>query len=144
MSFGEDMSVEIKPGPPSRSPRVLVVNDHHDTLMLVKQLLEMNGFEVEVAESGSAALEQVKRARFDVVFLDVMMPKMDGLSVCRTLKSSPSTAALPVILHTARSDEGIRVQGMKLGACDFLKMPIDPKEMVRRVRAQLRRLPAHA
>jgi two-component system OmpR family response regulator len=133
---------------PSRAlhdhPRVLVVNDHRDTCVLLKQLLEMNGFEVEVAENGKAALEKVKNAHVDLVFLDVMMPTMDGLSVCRTIKSSPSTASLPVILHTAVVDESVRVQAMKLGACDFVKMPVEPAEMIRRVRAQLKRAAARA
>jgi two-component system, OmpR family, response regulator MprA len=123
----------------SKSGRVLVVDDHDDARELLKEVLEMHGFEVETASNGASALETVRRAPFDVVLLDIMMPRMDGLRVCQAMKSYPATAAVPVIFLTASSDPGLSAQALKVGACDLLRRPVEAAEIVRRVRAQLHR-----
>jgi DNA-binding response OmpR family regulator len=121
--------------------RVLVVDDHEDIRLLVKEVLETQGFDVETVDNGVVALETLNSSPFDLVLLDIMMPRMDGLRVCQALKSSPATASVPVIFLTACADAGLSAQAVKVGASDLLRIPVEAKEMVRRVRAQLDRFP---
>jgi len=116
--------------------KILVVDDEPHILDVVRYALEREGFAVETARDGRAALEQMARAAADLVVLDILMPEMDGLSVCRTLRQQGS---VPIIFLTSRSDEVDRVVGLELGGDDYVTKPFSPRELVSRVRAVLRR-----
>ena len=122
--------------------RVLVVEDEPDIRDLLAFHLERDGYQVTRATTGREALRQLRAAPPDLVILDLMLPKLDGLEVCRRLRADPATAALPVIMLTAKGDEVDRVVGLEMGADDYVVKPFSPKEMLARVRAVLRR--AHA
>ena len=119
--------------------RVLVVEDEPDIRDLLAFHLERGGYQVTRAATGPEALRQLRAAPPDLVILDLMLPEMDGLEVCRRLRAEPATAALPVIMLTAKGDEVDRVVGLELGADDYVVKPFSPKEMLARVRAVLRR-----
>src|SRR6266566_5935311 len=124
---------------------VLVVEDEPDIRRLVVLHLEREGFRCRTATTGSDALREVKAAVPDLVVLDLMLPEVDGLEVCRRLRRDTSTASLPIIMLTAKSDEVDRVGGLEVGADDYVGKPFSPKELVARVRAVLRRAhPEHA
>src|SRR5437867_11218981 len=118
---------------------VLVVEDEPDIRRLVVLHLERDGFRCRTATSGSDALREVKTAIPDLVVLELMLPELDGLEVCRRLRRDTSTASLPIIMLTAKSDEVDRVVGLEVGADDYVGKPFSPKELVARVRAVLRR-----
>jgi two-component system, OmpR family, phosphate regulon response regulator PhoB len=122
--------------------RVLVVEDERDIRDLLAFHLERDGYQVTRAATGPEALRQLRAVPPDLVILDLMLPEMDGLEVCRRLRAEPATAALPVIMLTAKGDEVDRVVGLEIGADDYVVKPFSPKEMLARVRAVLRR--AHA
>ena len=119
--------------------RVLVVEDEPDIRDLLAFHLERDGFQVTRATTGTEALRQLRAAPPDLVILDLMLPEMNGLEVCRRLRADPTTAGLPVIMLTAKGDEVDRVVGLELGADDYVVKPFSPKEMLARVRAVLRR-----
>lgn len=121
------------------SSRVLIVEDEPDIRALVVHHLRRDGYEVSSASSGEDALRQVQAAPPDLILLDLMMPAMDGLEVCRRLRRDPATATLPVVMLTAKGDEVDRVLGLELGADDYIVKPFSPKELLARVRAVLRR-----
>jgi two-component system phosphate regulon response regulator PhoB len=118
---------------------VLVVEDEPDIRGLIVHHLERDGFRCRTAASGGEALARVRSAPPDLVVLDLMLPGMDGLEVCRRLRGDPATAALPIIMLTAKADEIDRVVGLEMGADDYLAKPFSTKELVARVRAVLRR-----
>ena len=118
---------------------VLVVEDEPDIRNLIVHHLERDGFRCRTAASGGEALARVRSTPPDLVVLDLMLPGMDGLEVCRRLRGDPATAALPIIMLTAKADEVDRVVGLELGADDYLAKPFSTKELVARVRAVLRR-----
>jgi phosphate regulon transcriptional regulator PhoB len=118
---------------------VLVVEDEPDIRRLVVLHLEREGFRCRTAATGSDALREVKAAAPDLVVLDLMLPEVDGLEVCRRLRRDTSTAAIPIIMLTAKSDEIDRIVGLEVGADDYVGKPFSPKELVARVRAVLRR-----
>jgi len=118
---------------------VLVVEDEPDIRRLVVLHLERDGFRCRTAASGSDALREVKTAVPDLVVLDLMLPELDGLEVCRRLRGDTSTASVPIIMLTAKSDEVDRIVGLEVGADDYVGKPFSPKELVARVRAVLRR-----
>ena len=119
--------------------RVLVVEDDTDTARVVRAYLERDGFEVEVARDGVTGLERALNDRPDLVVLDWMLPGLDGLSFLRALRRD---GALPVIMLTARTEEGDRIAGLEAGADDYVAKPFSPRELSARVRAVLRRAPA--
>jgi phosphate regulon transcriptional regulator PhoB len=119
--------------------RVLVVEDEPDIRDLLAFHLERDGYQVTRATTGPDALRQLRAAPPDLVILDLMLPELDGLEVCRRLRADPATATLPVIMLTAKGDEVDRVVGLELGADDYVVKPFSPKEMLARVRAVLRR-----
>lgn len=121
------------------SSRVLIVEDELDIRELVVHHLKREGYQVSAASSGEEALRQVQAAPPDLVLLDLMMPAMDGLEVCRRLRQDPATAMLPIVMLTAKGDEVDRVLGLEIGADDYVVKPFSPKELVARVRAVLRR-----
>src|SRR5512145_1091030 len=118
---------------------VLVVEDEPDIRRLIVLHLERDGFRCRTAANGPDALREAKAAVPDLVVLDLMLPGLDGLEVCRRLRSDASTAGVPIIMLTAKSDEVDRVVGLEVGADDYIGKPFSPKELVARVRAVLRR-----
>ena len=121
------------------SSRVLIVEDEPDIRELVVHHLKREGYQVSAAASGEEALRQVQAVPPDLVLLDLMMPAMDGLEVCRRLRQDPATASLPIVMLTAKGDEVDRVLGLEIGADDYVVKPFSPKELLARVRAVVRR-----
>lgn len=121
------------------SPHILVVDDHRDIRETLAKYLERNGFRVTTAADAKAARERLKAAAVDLAVLDVMMPGEDGLSLCRHLRES---LELPVILLTAMADDTDRVIGLELGADDYVTKPFNPRELLARIKAVLRRVQA--
>ena len=118
---------------------VLVVEDEPDIRNLIVHHLTRDGFRCDTAGNGTEALTRLRKGLPDLVVLDLMLPGIDGLEVCRRVRADPTTAALPIIMLTAKADEVDRVVGLELGADDYLAKPFSPKELVARVRAVLRR-----
>ncbi|MEV6678956.1 response regulator transcription factor [Streptomyces erythrochromogenes] len=134
------MSNEVGPGPGGVAGRVLVVDDDPTVSEVVAGYLERAGFTVDRAVDGPSALGAAARHRPDLVVLDLMLPGMDGLEVCRRLRASGTWAhTLPVVMLTARGDEEDRILGLEVGADDYVTKPFSPRELVLRVRSVLRR-----
>jgi DNA-binding response OmpR family regulator len=122
--------------------RVLIVEDEPDIAGLMKHALERGGeMDVEIVNTGAAALKCVMEEPPGLVLLDLNLPFIDGLEVCRLLRGRPSSAAIPIIMVTARTGESDRVSGLELGADDYVTKPFSLRELVARVRAVLRRPP---
>jgi two-component system phosphate regulon response regulator PhoB len=119
--------------------RVVVVEDEKDLMKLVAYNLRQAGYAVEPVLTGEEALEAVARARPDLMILDLMLPGISGLEVCRRLKSEPETREVPVLILTARGHEMDRIAGFELGADDYVTKPFSVRELVLRVSAILRR-----
>ena len=119
--------------------RVLVVEDEPDISGLLAFHLEREGYQVVQSRNGLDALQLVRTRMPDLVLLDLMLPGIDGLEVCRRLRQDPATRALPVVMLTAKGEEVDRVLGLELGADDYIVKPFSPKEVIARVRAVLRR-----
>ncbi|MCR4399786.1 MAG: response regulator transcription factor [Syntrophomonadaceae bacterium] len=124
-----------------KATRILVVDDELPIVELVKFNLEKEGFQVDVAHDGLSALRAVEAARPDLVVLDIMLPNLDGLEVCRRLRRSPEFGDIPIIMLTAKGEEIDTVVGLEMGADDYIKKPFSPREMVARVKARLRARP---
>jgi DNA-binding response OmpR family regulator len=124
---------------PSPGSRILVVEDDRDIAALLAHSLRKHGFEPSVLHSGAEVAKEVRRDPPDLLLLDVMLPGHDGLEICRALRADPTTAGVPIILVTARAEEGDRITGLDLGADDYITKPFSPNEVVARVRALLRR-----
>jgi DNA-binding response OmpR family regulator len=121
---------------------ILVIDDEKDLIELVRYNIEAAGFDVIAAMDGKSGLDIATRHRPNLIVLDLMMPGIDGLEVCRWLRTRPETAAIPVIMLTARASETDQVVGLELGADDYVTKPFSPRELVARVRAILRRIGA--
>ena len=121
------------------TPDVLVVEDEADIRNLIVHHLTRDGFRCRTAATGAEALARVRAAAPDLVVLDLMLPEMSGLEVCRRLRGDPTTAGVPIIMLTAKDDEVDRIVGLEMGADDYVAKPFSPKELVARVRAVLRR-----
>jgi DNA-binding response OmpR family regulator len=119
--------------------RILVAEDDRDIADLVAHYLTKAGWEPHVEGSGDGALTYVRQNPVDLLILDLMLPGLSGLEVCRALRSDRATAALPIIMLTARSEEADRVAGLELGADDYMPKPFSPNELVARVKALTRR-----
>ena len=119
--------------------RILIVEDDPDIAELVARYLEKAAFETDRAASGRDALQMIAVNPPALVVLDLMLPHVDGLEICRRLRSDQKTAAIPLIMLTARAEESERIVGLELGADDYLAKPFSPNELVARVRALLRR-----
>ena len=119
--------------------RLLIVDDDPRLRLMLREQLELAGFAVDEAPNGTAALQRVReQPDIALVLLDVVMPAPDGLTVLRELRSRENTARLPVILLTARSQMGEKLQGLDLGADDYITKPFDTAELLARIRVQLR------
>jgi phosphate regulon transcriptional regulator PhoB len=120
-------------------PKVLVVDDEPDVVELLEFNLRGAGFDVISAEDGAAALKKAREATPALVILDLMLPEVDGIEVCKILRRQPATAGIPIIMLTAKASEIDRVLGLELGADDYVTKPFSPRELVLRVKALLRR-----
>ena len=118
---------------------ILIVEDDSDIAQLIAHYLQRAGHAVDRLASGSAVMARLRSKPADLVILDLMLPGMDGLLVCQAMRAEPSTAAIPVIMLTARGEESDRVSGLELGADDYVTKPFSPKELTARVAALLRR-----
>src|SRR5215813_477922 len=118
------------------SRKILIVDDDHKTVDLLRLYLERDGYQVLAAHDGRQALELTRQRRPDLIVLDLMLPTVDGLDVCRILRPETPT---PIIMLTARTTEDDKLLGLDLGADDYITKPFSPREVVARVRAVLRR-----
>ena len=119
--------------------RVLIIEDDKDIVELVRYNLEKEDFQVTAAADGLSGLAQVRKSPPDVLLLDLMLPKLSGLEVCKEIRREPSLNQLPILMVTARGDEADRVIGLELGADDYVVKPFSPRELVARIKALLRR-----
>jgi DNA-binding response OmpR family regulator len=120
--------------------RILVVEDDADIASLIVHYLRPAGYDTEVVANGSDALGAARRQTPDLVILDRMLPGLDGLEICRALRSDPTLGAVPILMLTARAEETDRIAGFETGADDYVTKPFSPKELVARVGALLRRV----
>jgi two-component system, OmpR family, alkaline phosphatase synthesis response regulator PhoP len=134
------MVASVSQSSASRSAaRVLVVEDDPDIAELLTLYLEKAGHAAERLEAGDAVVSRLVAGGVDLVILDVMLPGLDGFAVFRLMRADPATTDIPVIMLTARGEEADRIDGLELGADDYLTKPFSPKELVARVAARLRR-----
>jgi two-component system alkaline phosphatase synthesis response regulator PhoP len=120
---------------------ILCVEDEADILEVIEYNLKREGYRVLLARTGTEGLERVRRDNPDIVLLDLMLPGVDGLEVCRRMKEDPLTRPIPVVMVTAKGEESDVVLGLGLGADDYVTKPFSPRELVARVRSVLRRGP---
>jgi DNA-binding response OmpR family regulator len=120
-------------------PKILVVDDEPDALELIGFNLKGAGYEVITAEDGNSALRKARSHRPALILLDLMIPEVDGLEVCKILRRDPETSGLPIIMVTAKAGEVDRVLGLELGANDYITKPFSPRELVLRVKNLLQR-----
>lgn len=123
-----------------RKAKILIVEDEKDILELVQYNLEKEGYFVIPAASGEQALELLKRDPVQLIILDLMLPGIDGLEICKMIKQEPKTQNIPIIMLTAKSEESDMVIGLQLGADDYITKPFSPKVLLARIKALLRRL----
>ncbi len=119
--------------------RILVVDDEEDLVELLRVNLVQAGYEVEIAYSGAVALAKLEQSPPDLLVLDLMLPDVSGLEVCRTVRAAKQLVGLPVVMLTAKADEVDRIVGFELGADDYVTKPFSPRELILRVSALLRR-----
>lgn len=119
--------------------KILVVDDENDILELVRYNLETKGYQISLAMTGEEAIESAKSSKPDLIILDLMLPGIDGLEVCRNLKSEPETKKIPIIMLTAKGEEADIVMGLELGADDYITKPFSIKVLIARVRTALRK-----
>lgn len=118
---------------------ILVVDDEADLVELVTYNLNKEGFTVDSASDGEAALSKLRKGKYDLVVLDLMLPGIQGIELCRIFRNDPNTAGLPVIMLTAKGEEVDKIVGLEMGADDYVTKPFSPRELVARVKAVLRR-----
>ena len=119
--------------------KILIVEDEHDLIRLLKYNLEKEGFKVNYTTEGSLALAEIRRDEPDLVILDLMLPGVDGLEICRQVRRTERYAAIPILMLTARGEEADRVVGLEIGADDYVTKPFSMRELIARIRALLRR-----
>jgi two-component system, OmpR family, alkaline phosphatase synthesis response regulator PhoP len=119
--------------------RILIVEDDQDIAALVARYLNKAGYTSEIVASGRDALRTITTNAPDLLVLDLMLPQVDGLEICRAVRANKKTAAIPIIMLTARGEESDRIVGLEIGADDYLSKPFSPGELVARVRALFRR-----
>jgi phosphate regulon transcriptional regulator PhoB len=121
------------------SKRILIVEDEQDLVRLLKYNLDKEGFRVNTVSDGSLVLAEMRREEPDLLVLDLMLPGMDGLEICRQIRRHDRYSFIPILMLTARSDEADRVVGLEIGADDYVTKPFSMRELIARVRALLRR-----
>ena len=119
--------------------RVLLIEDDRDIVELVRYNLEREGFQVAAATDGATGLAQIRKAPPDILLLDLMLPKLSGLDICKEIRRDQSLNRLPILMLTARGEEADRVVGLEMGADDYVTKPFSPRELGARVKALLRR-----
>jgi len=119
--------------------RILVIEDDKDIVELVRYNLEKEGFQVSACADGSTGLAQVRKSPPDLLVLDLMLPKLPGIEICKEIRKDVSLNRLPILILTAKGEEADRVVGLELGADDYVTKPFSPRELVARVKALLRR-----
>jgi len=119
--------------------RIQVIEDDKDIVELVRYNLEKDGFQVIASSDGATGLAQIRKAPPDLVVLDLMLPKLSGLDICKEVRKDASLNRLPILILTAKGEEADRVVGLELGADDYVTKPFSPRELVARVKALLRR-----
>lgn len=127
--------------PPKRErmKRVLVIEDDKDIVELVRYNLEKDGFQVQSSGDGASGLAQIRKAQPDLLVLDLMLPKLSGLEICKEVRKDVSLNRLPILILTAKGEESDRIVGLELGADDYVTKPFSPRELAARVKALLRR-----
>ncbi|MBI4727637.1 response regulator transcription factor [candidate division TA06 bacterium] len=118
---------------------IYIVEDERDIADLVEHYLKKDGFKSEAISDGPKALERIRRQPPDLLVLDLMLPGLDGLELCRILRAEPATKRLPIIMLTAKAEETDKIVGLEMGADDYLTKPFSPKELMARIRAIFRR-----
>jgi DNA-binding response OmpR family regulator len=121
--------------------RILVVDDEPYILKSLTFVLKKEGFQVEAATNGLEAMEKISQCKPDLVFLDIMMPKMNGLEVCQWIRDDPNFRDIYVIILTAKGQEADREKGLKLGADEYMTKPFSPSHVVKRIDKVLKRYP---
>ncbi len=119
--------------------KILVAEDDHDIADLIAHYFRKQGWTPHIASTGEDALTYARRQPVDLIILDVMLPGLSGLEVCRALRGDKATEAIPIIMVTARAEETDRIVGLEIGADDYLAKPFSPNELVARVRSLMRR-----
>src|SRR5216683_2437896 len=120
-------------------PKILIVDDEPEAVELVEFNLKTSGFDVLTASDGAEALKKAHSALPSLIVLDLMLPEVDGLEVCKMLRRDPATASIPIIMVTAKAAEIDRILGLELGADDYVTKPFSPRELVLRVKKILER-----
>ena len=120
--------------------KILIVEDEKDIVKMLEYNLKKEGFRVVDARDGEDALDLASREHPDLILLDLMLPGMDGLEVCKALKKESKTGSIPVIMLTAKSQESDKVVGLELGADDYVTKPFSPRELIARIKAVMRRV----
>ena len=123
----------------NRTKKILVVDDEPDILEFIQFNLERAGFEIETASNGALAIEQARRFKPDLIILDIMMPELDGVEVCRELRSMPEFNSTLIAFLTARNEDYTQIAGLDVGGDDYITKPIRPRVLVSRINALLRR-----
>lgn len=118
---------------------ILVVDDEADLVELVSYNLKKEGFIVDSASDGETALTKIRKGKYGLLVLDLMLPGIQGMELCRILRNDPKTSVLPIIMLTAKGEEVDRILGLEMGADDYMTKPFSPRELVARVKAVLRR-----
>lgn len=118
---------------------ILVVDDEAELVELVSYNLKKEGFIVDSASDGETALTKIRKGKYGLLILDLMLPGIQGMELCRILRNDPKTSVLPIIMLTAKGEEVDRVLGLEIGADDYMAKPFSPRELVARVKAVLRR-----
>ena len=131
-------SHDFRPG--SVNAKILIVEDERDIVDLLQYNLQEAGFETDYVRNGADALHRAVEKSPDLILLDLMLPEVDGLIVCRLLKNDPRTKNIPIVMVTAKAEERDRIAGLELGVDDYITKPFSPKEVVLRVSAVLRRI----
>src|SRR6266566_5609385 len=124
---------------PASGNTVLIIEDERDVVDLLALNLRKAGFGTSTASDGAAGLEKARSEKPSLIILDLMLPKMPGLEVCKILKSDPGTRQVPIMMLTAKAEEIDRIVGLEFGADDYVTKPFSPREVVLRIRAILRR-----
>ena len=119
--------------------KVLIVDDEKDIVELITYNLKKEGFAADSVPNGETALAKIKKGHYDLVILDLMLPGLQGIELCRILRNEPATSSLPVIMLTAKGEEVDKILGLEMGADDYIVKPFSPRELVARINAVLRR-----